>query len=140
VVKIFGSCHKCFDGTSPPPAFGAELDDDGVVRMECPNGHRSFDIVQANKFELLFDFGVLAFRDGYYREAVTSFNVALERSQEHFVFEIVGRTPAAAGLEQSWKEVAKQSERQFGAFAFLYLLETNTSWLHIPQKDDRAPQ
>jgi len=90
----------------------------------CPKGHKSVTILQQQKFEVLFDIGAYAIVDGYYREAVSSFTSSLERFYEFFVKAVL----FAKGIEentfaQTWKVVASASERQLGAFVFLYLIE-----------------
>lgn len=98
-----------------------EFRDDGCYETICSMGHRSTTILQEQKFELLFDIGAFAINDGYYREAVASFTSSLERFYEFFIkaayFE---KDIDSAIVADSWKRVAKQSERQLGGFIVLY--------------------
>lgn len=106
------------------PIASVEFRDDGRYEVMCPKGHKSVTILQQQKFEVLFDIGAYAIVDGYYREAVSSFTSSLERFYEFFAKAVL----FAKGIEeqtfaQAWKIVASLSERQLGAFVFLYLSE-----------------
>jgi hypothetical protein len=74
------------------------------------------------KFELLFESGILALQDGYYREAVTSFAASLERFYEFLLtaFMLPGIRQNKRGFQQAWKQISNSSERQFGAVNTLY--------------------
>jgi hypothetical protein len=105
---------------------GTELRDDLTFNLECPLGHKSVVIFNAPKFELLFDMGVSALLDGYGREAVSSFAAAQERFHEFGIKVLVAKQDVSK--EQflaTWKLVASQSERQLGAYYFMYLLQFN---------------
>jgi hypothetical protein len=79
------------------------------------------------KFELLFDLAANAIVDGYYREAVSSFTSTLERFYEFYIQVICEKSIISEdAFAATWKRVAAQSERQLGAFAFLYLIENGT--------------
>jgi hypothetical protein len=76
------------------------------------------------RFDVLVELAAYATVDGYYREAVSSFAAALERFHEFYVqFQCTRHGNDEANLEATWKHVASQSERQLGAFTFVYLLE-----------------
>lgn len=109
------------NGHPPYPKY-VELRDDGRYEFTCEKGHTTVTIVQEQKFEVLFDLGAYAIIDGYYREAVASFTSSLERFYEFFIKAVLFED----GLEEAivtetWKKVSSQSERQLGAFIFLYL-------------------
>lgn len=117
---------KCTFGeganSHPPYPKYVELRDDGRYEFTCEKGHTTVTVLQEQKFEVLFDLGAYAILDGYYREAVASFTSSLERFYEFFI----KATLFEDGLEEnviaeSWKKVSSQSERQLGAFVFLYL-------------------
>jgi hypothetical protein len=100
------------------------LEENGLYRMTCKKGHESVTCLQQMKFELLFDLGVYAMLDGYYREAVSSFTAALERFYEFFIEVQCDRAGIdQATFEKAWKHVSNESQRQLGGFIFLYLLE-----------------
>lgn len=122
----------CFDCENAEP-FPLNLGDDGILTGQCPHGHKQVTIVQALRFEILFDFGTLALRDGYFREAVTSFAAALERSFELYIKTVVsGDDRSKDKLREAWKLIGHQSERQLGAFSVLYLVQTGQAWTHLP--------
>lgn len=99
-----------------------EFRDDGRYELECPRGHTFITILQEQKYEVLFEIGINAILDGYYREAVASFAAALERFYE-FAVKVVLEEGAVdhADVLATWKLVTNQSERQLGAFIFLWL-------------------
>ncbi|RCW68128.1 hypothetical protein [Pseudorhodoferax soli] len=105
-----------------------ELRNDGLYEFTCTNGHRALTVLQEQKFEILFEIGAYAILDGYYREAVSSFSAALERFYE-FSLSVFCMKAGVQDEEwsKSWKIVAAQSERQFGAFVFLHSAILGTS-------------
>lgn len=94
-----------------------------LYRYECVVcGRKNAHAMSRERFEVLFDFGALAFLDGYYREAVADFATALERFFEFFVRTVFReRGLPDEAVEGTWKLMSRQSERQLGAFAALYL-------------------
>ncbi len=128
-MKVHGICVECM--TRQPEATRArggdwidlgDLSEEGVYAGECPFGHELTAVLQALRHELIFDSACHALMDGYYGEAIAGFGTSLERFYE-FCSRVFCRR---AGVEVedvdiAWKKVAKQSERQLGAFSFLYL-------------------
>ena len=114
------------EGVEPSegPVVSVEFTDDGRYQIECANGHSSTVFLQQQKFEVLFEIGVYAILDGYYREAVSSFTASLERFYEYFIrVLLLAKGLDVKAVEESWKLVTRQSERQLGAFIFLYTSE-----------------
>jgi len=106
----------------------ADLDETGVYDLTCPSNHRTAFCLQNFKFELLFDLGLQAIDDGYYREAVSSFASALERFHEFYVeAALLGAGTNRDVYDVVWKAVRNQSERQLGAFLFLYAREERSA-------------
>jgi hypothetical protein len=103
--------------------------DDGVYEFECPNGHRSITVLSTPKHEVLYTIGVNALLDGYLREALASFAASLERYYE-FALRVIARHKGleTAEFDATWRSLSRQSERQFGAFVAVWLLETGTSY------------
>jgi len=117
-----------------PTFLPGEMDDSGLVLVTCPEGHRSATVTQLPKYEVLFRSGTSALIDGYANEAVSSFAAALERLYEFFIRVVSRKLDISQDtFEMSWKHVAAQSERQFGAFCFLYALETGSAF-SVPSK------
>ncbi|KXB30773.1 hypothetical protein AT959_08555 [Dechloromonas denitrificans] len=95
--------------------------DDGRYEIKCSLGHETATVLQQQKFEVLFDIGAHAILDGYYREAVSSFTSSLERFYEFALRVFLEQASKSEELFQNcWKKVANQSERQLGAFVFLW--------------------
>jgi len=94
----------------------------GIYEVNCSKGHSSSTIIDNIDFEILFDYGLNAIVDGYYREAVSSLTAALERYYEFFIKTVLKATNIDfATIDKVWKNVSNQSERQTGAYVFLYL-------------------
>jgi hypothetical protein len=86
------------------------------------------------RFEVLFEIGAHAIHDNYFREAISSFASALERFLEFYIRVICrknGIDPAV--LDNAWKPVSKQSERQLGAYFFLYLTNEGSTAPYLLQ-------
>lgn len=93
----------------------------GLYRGECPQGHVLVTYVDMQAFELLFESGMEAMADRYFREAVSSFAAALERYFEFAIKVLLadsGRDNETVAA--TWKAVASQSERQLGMYIGLY--------------------
>jgi hypothetical protein len=102
-----------------------DLNDTGTYEGTCVNGHALKAIMPQFIFELLSEIGLNAIYDGYYREAVSSFASCLERFYEFYIKLICTKNAInAKNMETTWKKVNNQSERQLGAFMFIYLVET----------------
>jgi hypothetical protein len=79
-------------------------------------------ILGNQKFDILFQIGANAIIDGYYREAVVTFTSSLERFQEFAVQCLLSDSQVPEdNVEAARKRVANKSERQLGAFIFLWL-------------------
>jgi hypothetical protein len=138
-MKITFSCFEC--NTSKEKDFKEylfELRDDNTYQLTCEHGHESIIFFQPHKFELLFEMGVYAMLDGYYREAVSNFAACLERFHEFcievFIHNLFNKANTETSLEQlltrldktkeydkTWKMLSSSSERQLGAYTMLYL-------------------
>ena len=106
----------------------AELGSDGIVNTQCSRGHSGRLFLRAHLFEVLFDVSLMAYTDGYRRETISGIAATYERFVELIVRVILsGRGVTGAGVADCWKEVARQSERQLGAFLLLYLSEFGTA-------------
>ncbi|WP_378005896.1 hypothetical protein, partial [Aeromonas jandaei] len=138
-MRLPFTCMKCTfdDGVNPFPPYPkyVELRDDGRYEFTCDKGHTTITVLQEQKFEVLFDLGAFAILDGYYREAIASFTSSLERFYEFFIkaylFES-GLTKET--FNKAWKNVSQQSERQLGAFIFMYCKAFSESPELLPQR------
>ncbi|MVX65580.1 hypothetical protein GKZ28_18015 [Clostridium chromiireducens] len=123
-MKIFINCMKCLEQFGVPNInfIEAEICDDGIYKTTCNHGHETVTFLQQDKFEVLFDMGAMALIDGYPREAVSSFAASLERFYEFCIkVFLLKRKISMNKFIDTWKLVSNQSERQLGAFYFLYL-------------------
>jgi hypothetical protein len=112
-----------------------EVQDSGLYLLECSEGHKTATHLEAHRFEILFELALSAIVDGYNREAVASFAAALERFYEFYVRVICAKRKIdQVQLNTAWKDVSKQSERQLGAYVFMYLLERSECAPKLPQK------
>lgn len=102
--------------------YPTEFRDDGRYEIRCSYGHSTITLLSQQKFELLFDIGAYAIVDGYYREAISSFSSSLERFYEYAIRIFLERLTKSDELFQSgWSTIKNQSERQLGAFIFLWM-------------------
>lgn len=107
--------------------------DKGGFRVVCANGHSIAYLLQQAKFEQLATIAITALQDGYFREAVVSFNASLERFYEFYWFASgyeANFTDEA--LESAWKSVAKQSERQLGLYVAAYFRDNGIGPVLLP--------
>lgn len=109
-------------GESTPVRFPyAEMDDNGIVYLTCDKGHSTAAVHRSRKHQFLFESGCHALLDHYTNEAVSTFSAALERAYEFFLRVAYRKLGLPSSLlDESWKHVIAQSERQFGAFVFLF--------------------
>ena len=125
-MKLRITCMECVKetGETPPDIQSIELRDDGLYSFTCPKGHTTLTVLQNQKFEILFDFGLMALVDGYTREAITNFASSLERFYGFYVFTTcLKHRMDIKDFQSVWRHVANQSERQFGAYLFLYQID-----------------
>lgn len=123
-MRLLIPCMECLKELGRPGDWLAQVEfrDDGRYELACPQGHRFVTVLQDQKYEILFEIGINALLDGYYREAVASFAAALERFYEFAAMVLLEEaTIDRERVNASWKLVVNQSERQLGAFIFLWL-------------------
>ncbi|MEZ0226316.1 MAG: hypothetical protein ACAH83_17300 [Alphaproteobacteria bacterium] len=136
-MKLSLICRQCLQtNVDQVHLLRAPIQDDARYEIICPYGHEDVTILRNQKFEILFNIGVNAILDGYYREAVSSFTASLERFYEFFIkvalFKGDNQLDSQNQMDKAWKLVNKQSERQLGAFVFLYLNEFGEPPLILP--------
>jgi len=132
---------ECFSihGQPSDEFVSLDLTDDGIYAMQCSNGHTTLVSLQQHKFEILFDMGINALIDGYPREAVATIASSLERFYEFYIDVICIKHNVNQDLyEKIWKQVKKQSERQYGAYLFLNLID-NPNEIDILTIYDKSP-
>lgn len=125
-MKELFSCKQC----APEHGINAlkirefEIDDDFYTRYTCENNHTTIIKIDNLKFEYLFESGAMAYIDGYKVEAVSTIASALERFYEFYIQILIEKNSINSDeYSKAWKEISNHSERQYGAFIFLYLME-----------------
>lgn len=125
-MKLFIPCYDCYLNQLPTFKL-VEVRDDSTYSMTCSRGHHTVAVLQRQKFEVLFEIALHAILDGYYREAVSSFTSSLERFYEFAIRVLLESSSLSKGLGSSeilfkecWTKVAGNSERQLGAFIFIW--------------------
>ena len=126
-MKLPVHCTTCTSGMTDIGEFGKYLsfinvNDTGIYKYECQKGHKNVLVIQQLQYEVLFEIGVQALIDGYYREAIASFSSSLERLYELFV-SVAAKVNNVKDTDfvACWKKIAASSERQLGAYVFVYL-------------------
>lgn len=98
----------------------------GIYDVTCVKGHRTKVIIDHIDFEILFEYGLNAIADGYFREAVSSITSAMERYFEFFTKVVLfSSNNSFDTIDSLWKKMSSQSERQLGSYIGLYLLIFN---------------
>jgi hypothetical protein len=123
-MKVLLTCMDCLQENGIPDfrPVVVTVNDERFFKMTCPNGHQTLTVIQQPKHEVLFELGMNALVDGYPREAVTSFASCLENFYEFCINQVsLYKGVDRASLDAGWKYMAKQSERQLGAFLMLWL-------------------
>jgi hypothetical protein len=129
-MKIYQICNDCFQERLKKDKLSAiewiELDVHDVQSyiFECTNGHKWGVNVQEFKYETLFQSGANAFIDGYYAESILTITAAIERFHQ-FAIELICLKQGVKyeDIQTTFKFVSSQSERQLGAYYFLYLID-----------------
>jgi len=115
---------------SPEHWYLADIEEDNAYVEECRHGHQMRMTLQAVRYELLFESGIVATLIGCHREAVSSIAAALERFFEFSIEVFTCHLKIERSQhDDAWKLVHKQTERQFGAFLFLFLAQTKAPFL-----------
>ncbi|WP_051951258.1 hypothetical protein [Flavobacterium sp. ASV13] len=129
-MKHYVPCSQCLDIDPQNYQYCVgEVNSDLVAVSICPIGHKVISRIAHHLFDVLYSSGVNAFLKGCYSESVMSFAASLERAYELFT----KVTLHSEGLEYEkidlfWKEIASQSERQYGAFCSQYLKFAKEAW------------
>ncbi|MEK4487941.1 hypothetical protein MHH81_20755 [Psychrobacillus sp. FSL H8-0484] len=132
-MKIKLSCIECNNDPDLKKEYSFELRDDNTYSIKCDYGHESIIFYKSHKFELLFEMGIYAMLDGYYREAVSNFATSIERFHEFSIeifiqklFNTKNTSPwlmqnKTSEYDKAWSKISNSSERQLGAYTMLYL-------------------
>lgn len=95
--------------------------DNNICQLhDSPANHTTTIYLTNYKFDLLFESALNAIKDMYYREAIASLTAAMERFFEFAIY-VMTYNINNEEKEKAWKFISNQSERQLGAFCFLFL-------------------
>jgi hypothetical protein len=108
---------------------------DYIIDFTCDRGHRNLEYVQEADWEVLITSAGLALSEGYPMEAVSAIAAGVERFAE-FATKAICKSFNTSDdvIETTWKQVSRQSERQIGAFAFVYAARFNSAPPMMPPK------
>ena len=121
-MKLRIDCPECFQ-TGKASTVQVEPTNEGRFEATCDAGHHFNISILYHDFQILFEIGINAIHDGYYREAIGSFTASYERFLEFFVRIVVTSSGANADeFCKAWKHIGNRSERQLGAFIFVHLM------------------
>lgn len=133
-MRLEISCSKCSEQIAPGELGVVYSDmysvcDNGIYEFECPQGHRTTTVLRTPKHEVLYSIGANAYLDGYFRDAIASFASALERYYE-FALRVISRHKKIdpETFIKTWGFISSQSERQYGAFITVWMMETGESY------------
>lgn len=135
-MQIFATCMECLKELGHPSfePFFVPYYEDRIGYITCSRGHTSAYVIQNQKFEVLMDSGANALAAGFTLEACASFSAALERLFEFALKAIAVHRGMTEDLyNQAYKEISRQSERQLGAFLFLFALQFGS--VYKPNKE-----
>ena len=148
--QIFEWCPTCQDEASKkeemPPVYPYEqfkrislwnnaTDEFQIEEFKCPKGHITIGIHQNFQYEFLLDMALEDLLNCNFRGAFFNFASAEERFFEFFIEVIcIKHNISLEAFNETWKIIDNLSERQYGAFSFLHLLEFGLPPIDISQK------
>ena len=135
-MRISAVCAVCVDEQIAkkeqprPTILEGALDDSGFARVNCPHGHESITVFDSRRYHILANSAARAYVDGYTNEVIAVIGTAVERAQEFYI-KVSSRAKGlpADSIKSAWASISAQSERQLGAFYFMYLLDNES---HLP--------
>lgn len=130
-MKILTMCMECQKELGHPSfePITADYYEEALAYIECSKGHKSAILLQSQKFEVLLESAANALIEGHTLEAASSLSSAYERFFEFAINVFCKKNNVSkVALEETFKQVSKQSERQVGAFLFLHLLTFGSNY------------
>lgn len=128
-MRYYYRCYQCHrEGLGNVLSTG-DITNDLFILLECPNKHKMVFGISNNLFEILYNYSVDSFIRGYYTQSVSTFASSLERTYEFFVkASLIEEGISMEKIDQYWKEIKKQSERQYGSFCSQFLKISGSDW------------
>lgn len=138
-MKVPIRCIQCLleeqDGQSLDNISMLEVRDDGSYQTVCSRGHQVGAALNNAKFQMLYEIGVHAICDSYYREAVGSFAAALER---FYAFSCRVMALHLELLDRDWiastRVLIGSSERELGGFVLMFLATFKAAPVTLEQR------
>lgn len=86
-MRIASKCPSCVEdnGFDAAEDYIFRVNEERCHAMTCKHGHSYAAVITNEKHEILFQMGLYAFMDEYYREAVVNFAGAYEESMKVLV-------------------------------------------------------
>lgn len=134
-MKHYSICFECSDLKPNNYVYSiGEVEADLVALCTCPFGHKTVIRITHNLCDVLYSSAVYAFIKDCLSESVMSFAAASERAYEMFTkVTLYAEGMAYEQIDDFWKELSKQSERQYGAFCTQFLKTFKESWKVNPR-------
>lgn len=129
-MKHYSICFECshIEPNNYVQSVG-EVEADLVVLCTCPIGHKTVVRITHNLCDILYSSAVLAFVKDCLSESVMSFAASMERAYEMYTkVTLYSEGLTYEQIDSFWKELSKQSERQYGAFCSQYLKTFKEPW------------
>ncbi len=131
-MKLRRICHFCLIDEGIHSEAAIELDKWPFIEMQCKKGYRQRFMLSTELYELLFEQATRCLHDGYYREAIGTYNAALERFFEYAI-EIMLGVKSEIDFTEFWKCILF-SERQLGAYYALWVSTFNELPIKLDEK------
>jgi hypothetical protein len=139
-MQHYSPCFECLDGKNRESFVMAqgEVTHELFAVCKCPHGHITISDISHDLFEILYQSAIRAFRKDFCSESVLNFTVSLERAYEQYIkLEMLSVGVELNSIDAFWKEIAKRSECQYGAFCSAYIKTEKETWDSV-QKQAKA--
>jgi hypothetical protein len=139
-MKHYTPCIECLDGKNRESVVMAkgEVTHELFAVCKCPHGHITISDISHDLFEILYQSAIRSFQKDFCSESVLNFTVSLERAYEQYIkLEMLSVGVELNSIDAFWKEIAKRSECQYGAFCSAYIKTEKETWDSV-QKQAKA--
>lgn len=124
-------CHECHASNPKGNSVWAigEVQSELFAICYCSNGHTLIEDFSHDLFDILYTSAINALLDSYYSESIMSFTASLERAYELYIKLFLSHSGLSLQLiDEFWKELSNQSERQYGTFCSVYITVEKYCW------------
>lgn len=125
------SCNLCFlENNTRLKQYNVEINADLFGVLKCDFGHSTLINISHHLFDVLFQSGIQSYIKNCLSESVMSFAASLERTYEFYIkISLNNKGLTFKEIDNFWKEISRQSERQYGSFCGLYFLDNKERWM-----------